>query len=69
MENAFEKSELKKNGRWFGKGSDMSLEESMKYYETGISLVRRLEDKLKSMERGENHGRRHYQRTEAHGRS
>lgn len=29
---------------------ELSLEESMKSYETGINLVRRLEEKLKSME-------------------
>ncbi len=51
MENTFEElmSELKKTVDGLEKG-ELSLEESMKSYETGIGLVRRLEDKLKSME-------------------
>jgi exodeoxyribonuclease VII small subunit len=51
MEKTFEElmSDLKKTVDSLEKG-ELSLEESMKSYETGIGLVRRLEEKLKSME-------------------
>lgn len=42
-------SELKKTLDLLEKG-DLSLENSMKSYETGVTLVRLAEDKLKNME-------------------
>ncbi len=51
MEKTFEDLmvELKKTVDALEKG-ELSLEESMKSYETGIGLVRCLEEKLKAME-------------------
>lgn len=42
-------TELKKTVDNLEKG-ELSLEQSMRSYETGVNLVRRLEEKLKSME-------------------
>lgn len=42
-------TELKKTVDNLEKG-ELSLEESMRSYETGVNLVRKLEEKLKSME-------------------
>lgn len=51
MEKSFDELmvELKKTVDGLEKG-EQSLEDSMKSYETGIGLVRHLEEKLKSME-------------------